>query len=68
MHLHRQTFEVTSIGQKKMSGLRKDVVNVTPMETVGVDFTADNPGDSLLHCHMQLHMDYGFMQLLKYRP
>jgi FtsP/CotA-like multicopper oxidase with cupredoxin domain len=67
MHLHRHTFEVTSIGEKKMSGLRKDVVNVMPLETVAVDFTADNPGDSLLHCHMQLHMDYGFMQLLKYR-
>ena len=28
---------------------------------VAVDFLADNPGPSLLHCHMQLHMDYGFM-------
>jgi FtsP/CotA-like multicopper oxidase with cupredoxin domain len=23
-----------------------------------LDFTADNPGLSLSHCHMQLHMDY----------
>jgi FtsP/CotA-like multicopper oxidase with cupredoxin domain len=67
MHLHRHTFEVTSIGEKSISGLYKDVVNVMPMQTVAVDFTADNPGDSLLHCHMQLHMDYGFMQLIKYR-
>ena len=30
-----------------------------PLQTVNVDFLADNPGDSLLHCHMQLHMDFG---------
>jgi FtsP/CotA-like multicopper oxidase with cupredoxin domain len=67
MHLHRHTFEVTRIGEKNISGLKKDVINVMPMETVAVDFIANNPGDSLLHCHMQLHMDYGFMQLIKYR-
>jgi len=67
MHLHRHTFEVASIGEKKISGLHKDVINVMPLETVGVDFVADNPGDSLLHCHMQLHMDFGFMQLIKYK-
>ncbi len=66
MHLHRHTFEVTAIGDKTLSGLRKDVVNVMPLDTVAVDFVADNPGDTLLHCHMQLHMDFGFMQLIKY--
>jgi FtsP/CotA-like multicopper oxidase with cupredoxin domain len=66
LHLHRHTFEVTQIAGKSMSGLRKDVVNVMPLDTVAVDFVADNPGDTLLHCHQQLHMDYGFMQLIKY--
>lgn len=66
MHLHRHTFEVTSIGKKKTSGLMKDVVLVMPLDTVSVDFVADNPGDTLMHCHQQLHMDYGFMQLIKY--
>jgi len=66
MHLHRHTFEVVSIGDKNISGLKKDVVNVLPLDTVAVDFVADNPGDTLLHCHMQLHMDFGFMQLIKY--
>jgi FtsP/CotA-like multicopper oxidase with cupredoxin domain len=66
MHLHRHSFEVTRIGDRTMSGLIKDTVNVMPLETVAVDFVADNPGDSLLHCHQQLHMDYGFMQILKY--
>jgi FtsP/CotA-like multicopper oxidase with cupredoxin domain len=66
IHLHRHTFEVTRIGDKHLSGLMKDVVNVMPLETVEVDFVANNPGDTLWHCHQQLHMDYGFMQLIKY--
>jgi FtsP/CotA-like multicopper oxidase with cupredoxin domain len=66
IHLHRHTFEVTRIGDKRISGLKKDVINVMPLETVEVDFIADNPGDTLWHCHQQLHMDYGFMQLIKY--
>jgi len=28
-----------------------------------LDFTADQPGLSLFHCHMQDHMDSGFMAL-----
>ena len=67
MHLHRHSFEITRIGEKPASGLIKDVVNVMPLETVAVDFLANNPGDSLLHCHQQLHMDYGFMQMVKYK-
>jgi FtsP/CotA-like multicopper oxidase with cupredoxin domain len=66
MHLHRHSFEVAKIGDKTLSGLMKDTVNVMPLQTVAVDFIADNPGDSLLHCHQQLHMDYGFMQLFQY--
>ena len=66
MHLHRHSFEVTKIGDQKLSGLIKDTINVMPLQTVDVDFTADNPGDSLMHCHQQLHMDYGFMQMVRY--
>jgi FtsP/CotA-like multicopper oxidase with cupredoxin domain len=51
----------------EMSGLFKDVVNVMPLDSVAVDFVGDNPGDALMHCHQQLHMDYGFMQLLRYK-
>jgi FtsP/CotA-like multicopper oxidase with cupredoxin domain len=66
MHLHRHSFEVVGIGDKTLSGLKKDVVNVMPLDTVSVDFVADNPGDTLMHCHMQLHMDFGFMQMIRY--
>jgi FtsP/CotA-like multicopper oxidase with cupredoxin domain len=67
MHLHRHSFEITRIGDRALSGLMKDVVNVMPLQTVEVDFIADNPGNSLFHCHQQLHMDYGFMQLFQYQ-
>jgi len=66
MHLHRHSFEVVRIGDNPLSGLIKDVINVMPLQTVSVDFLADNPGRSLLHCHQQLHMDYGFMQMVQY--
>jgi FtsP/CotA-like multicopper oxidase with cupredoxin domain len=66
IHMHRHSFEVVRIGDKPMSGLMKDVINIMPLDTVAVDFVANNPGDTLMHCHQQLHMDYGFMWLLKY--
>ncbi len=66
MHLHRHSFEVVRINKKLMSGLIKDTVNMMPLDQIAVDFVADNPGDTLYHCHMQLHMDYGFMGLIKY--
>ena len=43
-----------------------DQASLLYLDGVEVDFVADNPGDTLLHCHMQLHMDFGFMQLIKY--
>lgn len=66
IHLHRHSFEIASIDGAPMSGVIKDTVNMMPMQRMEIDFIADNPGDSLYHCHMQLHMDFGFMGLVKY--
>ena len=66
MHLHRHTFELTRFAGRPTAGIRKDVVNVPRLETVEVDFVADDPGLSLLHCHMQEHQDFGFMTLVRY--
>lgn len=63
MHLHRHSFEVTKIAGRRTSGVIKDVVMLGDYQEMEVDFTADRPGLSLFHCHMQLHMDYGFMAL-----
>ena len=46
--------------------LLKDVVMVGGYQETEIDFTADNPGLTLFHCHQQLHMDYGFMSLFDY--
>jgi len=66
LHLHRHTFEVASVNSQPLSGLNKDVVIVPGNGTVEVDFTANNPGATLFHCHNQTHMDFGFMMLLRY--
>ena len=66
LHLHRHTFEVTSLDGKPLSGLNKDVVVVPANTTAEVDFTANNPGATLFHCHNQTHMDFGFMTLFRY--
>ena len=66
LHLHRHSFEIVKVGDKATSGIFKDVVRVQRDNSAVVEFVADNPGDSLLHCHMQQHMDYGFKTLLKY--
>jgi FtsP/CotA-like multicopper oxidase with cupredoxin domain len=66
IHLHRHTFELTRIAGQPTSGVLKDVVMVGGYQEVEIDFTADNPGLTLFHCHQQLHMDYGFMYLFDY--
>jgi FtsP/CotA-like multicopper oxidase with cupredoxin domain len=66
VHLHRHTFEVTSLDGKPLSGLRKDVVVVKAKSRAEIDFVAANPGATLFHCHQQSHMDFGFMMLLRY--
>jgi FtsP/CotA-like multicopper oxidase with cupredoxin domain len=66
VHLHRHTFELTQVAGQTTSGVRKDVVMVGGYQQMEVDFTADNPGLTLFHCHQQLHMDFGFMALVEY--
>jgi FtsP/CotA-like multicopper oxidase with cupredoxin domain len=66
VHLHRHTFEITRFAGKASAGVMKDTVVVPARKQVEVDFTADNPGPTLFHCHQQLHMDYGFMTMLQY--
>jgi FtsP/CotA-like multicopper oxidase with cupredoxin domain len=65
LHLHRHTFELANLHGHSVAGVMKDVVLVPPFQTTEVDFTADQPGLSLFHCHMQQHMDFGFMALFR---
>jgi FtsP/CotA-like multicopper oxidase with cupredoxin domain len=66
LHLHRHSFELTRIGGLQTGGVVKDVVMLGGFQELEVDFTADNPGPTLFHCHQQLHMDFGFMALFQY--
>jgi FtsP/CotA-like multicopper oxidase with cupredoxin domain len=66
VHLHRHTFEVVRVADRRMSGILKDVVVVPAWKQVEVDVPAVHPGLSLFHCHQQFHMDMGFMAMLRY--
>jgi FtsP/CotA-like multicopper oxidase with cupredoxin domain len=59
VHLHRHSFELAF-------GVRKDVLMVPANTRLEADVIADTPGPALFHCHQQLHMDFGFMALVRY--
>ena len=63
VHLHRNSFELTTVYGKPTAGVIKDVVLVKGFKKVEADFTPAGEGLTLFHCHQQLHMDYGFKLL-----
>ncbi|MEV0085534.1 multicopper oxidase family protein [Saccharopolyspora sp. NPDC050642] len=64
MHLHGHTYQVvTGPG----AGPRKDTSIVLPMETLEVDFQADNPGQWMIHCHNAYHGEAGMMTTMSYQ-
>ena len=73
VHIHRHSFEIISVSSAKSSssqgvysGVHKDVVLVEAGSVIEADLIADNPGNTLFHCHQQDHMDAGFMALFRY--
>jgi FtsP/CotA-like multicopper oxidase with cupredoxin domain len=66
LHLHRHSFEVVEHRGKPTAGVMKDTVIVPLFGRTAVDFTADQPGLTLFHCHIQQHMDFGFKALFRY--
>ncbi len=66
LHLHRHLFEIAEINGAPTSGVVKDTVVVPYYGRIAVDFTADQPGLTLFHCHIQQHMDFGFKALFFY--
>jgi FtsP/CotA-like multicopper oxidase with cupredoxin domain len=65
IHVHRTRFELARIAGSPTAGLLKDVVMLGGYQAMDLDFTADEPGLVLFHCHSQLHMDFGFMALFE---
>jgi FtsP/CotA-like multicopper oxidase with cupredoxin domain len=66
LHLHRHSFEITEHRGKPTAGVIKDTVIVPLFGRTTVEFTADQPGLTLFHCHIQQHMDFGFKALFRY--
>jgi FtsP/CotA-like multicopper oxidase with cupredoxin domain len=66
LHIHRHLFELVELNGKPTAGIKKDTVIVPAFGRATVDLVADQPGPTLFHCHIQQHMDYGFMALFRY--
>jgi FtsP/CotA-like multicopper oxidase with cupredoxin domain len=66
LHIHRHLFELVELNGKPTAGIKKDTVIVPAYGRATVDLVADHPGLTLFHCHMQQHMDFGFMALFRY--
>lgn len=59
MHLHGHFFRVGN-------ALKETVIVPPHMGRVTFDFTADNPGDWLFHCHNLYHMEAGMARVFRY--
>ncbi len=66
LHMHRHLFELVELNGKPTAGIMKDTVIVPAFGRATVDLVADQPGLTLFHCHIQQHMDFGFMALFRY--
>lgn len=66
MHLHGHYFKVTAIGGRRLEGALRDTVLVPPMQSVAIQFDADNPGTWAFHCHHIYHMNSGMMGSIAY--
>lgn len=64
LHLHGHYFRVLN-GQGDYSPL-KHTVNVSPMETVVIEFLADEEKDWFFHCHLLYHMLAGMGRVVSY--
>ena len=66
VHMHRHLFEFVDINGKPSAGIMKDTLIVPTFGRSTVDMVADQPGLTLFHCHIQMHMDFGFKALFRY--
>lgn len=70
MHLHGHFFRVMGTAGGTTAPPQKDTILITrmgqPGSSVTVQFTADNPGRWLFHCHDMMHMASGMMTAFDY--
>lgn len=65
LHLHGHFFRVLN-GQGDRSPL-KHTVDVPPMQTVVIEFAANEERDWFFHCHMLYHMKTGMARVVSYQ-
>lgn len=66
MHLHGHHFQVVAIDGQRMTGARRDTVNMPPHSSVTIAVDANNPGKWAFHCHHLYHMAAGMMSTFAY--
>ena len=66
IHLHGHFFRVLN-GQGDYAPL-KHTVNVPPLDTVTIEFAADEEKDWFFHCHNLYHMKSGMARVVSYTP
>lgn len=59
MHLHGHFFRAGGV-------LKETVIIPAHMGRITFDFTTDNPGDWLFHCHDLYHMEAGMARVFRY--
>ncbi len=65
MHLHGHFFRVLN-KQGEYSPL-KHTVSVEPMQTITIEFDANEEKDWFFHCHILYHMNAGMARVLRYQ-
>jgi len=66
MHLHGHFFNVVNTSLPRELWILKDTIIVNPMESIDIEFLADNPGNWFHHCHNLYHMEAGMANVIMY--
>ncbi len=69
VHIHGHSFKIVATdGNPIPAGMEwtKDTVLIGPAERYDLEFTGNNPGVWMFHCHIEHHMTNGMMTVIQY--
>jgi FtsP/CotA-like multicopper oxidase with cupredoxin domain len=69
IHMHGHSFKIVATdGNPVPAGMEwtKDTVLIGPAERYDLEFTGNNPGVWMFHCHIEHHMANGMMTVVQY--
>jgi FtsP/CotA-like multicopper oxidase with cupredoxin domain len=64
--MHGHFFNVVNTSLPRELWILKDTIIVNPMESIDIEFLADNPGNWFHHCHNLYHMEAGMANVIVY--